>query len=276
MSPLVPTLLGVPYDRASSFLRGAAGAPPRIREALYSPASNLWSEGGVDVGAPGALADAGDVEFEDDCRGAAAHGRIEGAVTRLLERGGRPIALGGDHSISSSIIRAVRRRHPALAVLHFDAHPDLYDAFEGDRWSHASPFARIMEDRLADRLIQVGIRTMNGHQREQAERFRVEVIDMVAWQAGVRFDLTPATPLYVSVDCDAFDPAFAPGVSHREPGGLTPREVIAALQRLQVPIVGADIVEYNPTRDVDGVTATLCGKLAKEIAGVMHSTPPAA
>lgn len=265
----IPTLLGVPYDGASSFLRGAAAAPPLIREALYSSASNLWSERGVDLGAPGSLADAGDVEIAEHQRGAEVHEIIERTVTRLVERGGRPLVMGGDHSITFAVVRALRRHHPSLAVLHFDAHPDLYEAFEGDRWSHASPFARIMEDGLADRLIQVGIRTMNGHQRSQAERFAVEVIDMPAWVAGKRFELSPGTPLYVSLDCDAFDPAFAPGVSHREPGGLSPREVIGAIQGLVAPLVGADIVEYNPRRDLDGVTATLCAKLLKEIAGRM-------
>ena len=262
-------MVGVPYDGASSFLRGAAEAPPLIRAALYSPATNLWSECGVDIGTSGMLADAGDVEIDDAKRGAEVHALIEQTVARVVEGGGRPIVLGGDHSITSSIIRALSRRHRSLTILHFDAHPDLYDAFEGDRWSHASPFARIMEDRLADRLIQVGIRTMNGHQREQAKRFGVEVIDMPAWTAGQRFEVAKSKPLYVSVDCDAFDPAFAPGVSHREPGGLTPREVIDALQHVGAPIVGADVVEFNPRQDWDGVTATLCAKLVKEIVGAM-------
>jgi len=264
-----PTLLGVPYDAASSFLRGAADAPPLIRAALYSPSSNLWSETGVDIGAAGVLADAGDVGIDESTRGAEVNALIEQAVARVVEGGGRPVVLGGDHSISSAIVRAVTRRYDSLTILHFDAHPDLYDAFEGDRWSHASPFARIMEDRLAVRLVQVGIRTMNGHQREQAKRFGVEVIDMPAWTAGQRFEISKRAPLYVSVDCDAFDPAFAPGVSHREPGGLTPRDVIHALQAIRAPIVGADLVEYNPRRDWDGVTGTLCAKLLKEIVGTM-------
>jgi len=232
----------------------------------------LWSERGVDIGAPGMLADAGDVEIDESARGADVHAIIEQAAARVVESGGRPVVLGGDHSITSAIVRAVRARYDGLTVLHFDAHPDLYDAFEGDRWSHASPFARIMEDRLADRLIQVGIRTMNGHQREQAKRFGVEVIDMPAWSAGKRFQLSKATPLYVSVDCDAFDPAFAPGVSHREPGGLTPRDVITSLQDIEATIVGADIVEYNPRRDWDGITAMVCAKMVKEVVGTMLGT----
>ena len=262
-----PSLLGVPYDAASSFLRGAAAAPPAIRDALFSSASNLWTEQGIDLGAPGALADAGDLAIGADLAAGDVHFLIDAAVSELVELGARPIVLGGDHSITSGVVRGLRRRHRSLAVLHFDAHPDLYDTFAGDRWSHASPFARIMEDHLADRLVQVGIRTMNGEQRRQADRFDVEVIDMRAWTAGRRIDLDSTTPVYVSIDCDVFDPGFAPGVSHREPGGLSPRDVIDAIQRLGAPIVGADIVECNPSRDPLGLTTTLCAKLVKEVAG---------
>jgi agmatinase len=251
-------------------MRGAAAAPPRIREALLSPASNLWTELGADLGAPDALGDAGDLVLAHDLRGADVLACIEKGVSELVEGGRRPIVLGGDHSITTGIVRAVRRAHPRLTILHFDAHPDLYDEFDGDRWSHASPFARVMEEHLADALIQVGIRTMNGRQRAQAERFGVEVIDMPAWTAGRRFTLPPQEPVYISIDCDVFDPAFAPGVSHREPGGLSARDVISVVQQLRAPIVGADVVECNPSRDPVGLTATLCAKLVKEVAGAMH------
>jgi arginase family enzyme len=154
-----------------------------------------------------------------------------------------------------------------LTVLHIDAHPDLYDEFEGRRFSHACPFARIMEEGLAHRLVQVGIRTMNGHQREQARRFGVETIDMRAWADGVRPHVTG--PLYVSIDLDGLDPAFAPGVSHREPGGLSVREVIGFVQALPHPLAGADIVEFNPSQDPLGLTAPVAAKLVKELVGRM-------
>jgi agmatinase len=258
------TLLGVPYDAASSFLRGAAAAPARIREALASPASNVWAEDGTDLGAPGALGDAGDVALDGAEAGDGTRDAITGALRALLATGTRPLVLGGDHSISHPVLRAVRERHPALTVLHVDAHPDLYDAFDGDRHSHACPFARVMEERLADRLVQAGVRTMNGHQRAQAERFGVEVIDMRAWAAGRRPSLDG--DVYLSLDLDALDPAFAPGVSHREPGGLTTREVLALVQGVGGRLVGADLVELNPARDVAELAATACAKLVKEIA----------
>jgi hypothetical protein len=174
--------------------------------------------------------------------------------------------------VTYPVLRAVARGRRDLTILHVDAHPDLYDEFEGDRYSHACPFARTMEEGLARRLVQVGIRTMNAHQRRQADRFGVEVIDMRGWQAGVR----PRTdgPVYLSIDLDGLDPAFAPGVSHRDPGGLSVREVLDLVQGVGGVLVGADIVEYNPRQDIGGVTAMVAAKLVKEVAGRMLEEDP--
>ncbi|NNG17905.1 MAG: agmatinase [Gemmatimonadales bacterium] len=259
-----PTLIGLPYDASSSFQRGAADAPPLIRAALASPASNAWSELGIETGGVTALADAGDLELPPT---GAARTMIEAGVRRVLDQDGRPIALGGDHSVTYPILRAIRPGWPDLTIVHLDAHPDLYPEFDGDPFSHACPFARIMEERLTDRLVQVGIRTMNEMQRIEAERHGVEVIDMPAWAGGQRPHIRG--PVYVSVDIDVLDPAFAPGVSHREPGGLSVREVLTLLQSLPSPVVGADIVEFNPTQDPSGLTASVCAKLVKELAGHM-------
>ena len=261
MPTVHPTLIGLPYDAASSYLRGSAQAPPAIREALACDSTNWWSEALRDLAG---LADAGDLVLPED---GTVRDRIELGVRQVLDAGGTPLALGGDHSVTYPILRALGPRHPGLTVLHFDAHPDLYEDFEGDRFSHACPFARVMEERLAARLVQVGIRTLNGHQRAQADRFGVEVLDMRAWAAGARPVLQG--PIYISIDIDAFDPAFAPGVSHREPGGLSAREVITLLQHLPGPLVGADVVEFNPARDPVGLTAPLCAKLVKELANRM-------
>ncbi|HKG95643.1 MAG TPA: agmatinase [Gemmatimonadaceae bacterium] len=268
------TLLGLPYDASSSFQRGAAAAPVVIRRALASDSSNLWTEALVDLGAPGVLADAGDVDAGGGEDGAAARAAIEAGVAAVLAGGGgRPLSLGGDHSVTYPALRAMRRAHPrGLAVVQLDAHPDLYDAFDGDRFSHACPFARAMEEGLADRLVQLGIRTMNGHQRAQADRFGVEVVEMRAWGDGsaARARLAFDVPVYVTVDLDALDPAFAPGISHREPGGLTVRQALDAIHAIRAPaIVGADVVEFNPANDVGGVTAMVCAKLVKELAGRM-------
>jgi arginase family enzyme len=165
-------------------------------------------------------------------------------------------------------MRAVARAFPQLPILHIDAHPDLYHGLLGNPRSHASPFARIMEEHLAQRLVQVGIRTLNAHQRAQVERFGVEIVGMRGFSPA----LVPPLPgpVYVSVDLDGLDPAFAPGVSHHEPGGLTVREVIDVLARLaDSRVVGADVVELNPDRDLNGVTAVVAAKIAKELAALL-------
>jgi agmatinase len=261
--PGTPVILGVPFDANSSWLRGAAGAPPIIRVAFNSDSSNSWTETGVDLGAAGTYCDAGDLKFTFDEPFAA----IEGKVGELLDQGLRPVCLGGDHSITLPIIRAFGKHIPGLTILHFDAHPDLYDELEGNRLSHACPFARIMEEGAAKRLIQIGIRTMTGHQQEQARKFGVEVIEMRRLPALDRMKIDG--PIYISFDMDALDPAFAPGISHREPGGMSVREAISHLHAITGKIAGADIVEFNPAQDSTQITATVAAKLLKEIVGKM-------
>jgi arginase len=261
MKPGTPVLLGIPFDANSSWLRGAAGAPPIIRVAFRSDSSNSWTETGIDLGAQGMYRDAGDLKFTFDEPFAA----IEKRVGELLDEGLRPVCLGGDHSITLPVIRAFGRRIPGLTILHFDAHPDLYDELEGNRMSHACPFARIMEEGAAKRLIQVGIRAMTGHQREQAKKFGVEVIEMRCLPALERMKVDG--PIYISFDVDALDPACAPGISHREPGGMTVREAIAHIHAIAGDIVGADVVEFNPAQDHTQLTAMVAAKLLKEILG---------
>ena len=129
------------------------------------------------------------------------------------------------------------------------------------------PFARLMESGKINSLTQVGIRTFNTHQREQAERFGVEVIEMKDFD--FRFIENLQSPLYISLDLDVLDPAFAPGISHHEPGGMSTRELIKIIQNITVEIVGADIVEYNPVRDVNNMTAMVGYKLMKELVAKM-------
>ena len=215
---------------------------------------NLYTEGGADLS--GRFTDFGDFQVAE-------YFEIEFLSQTHLERGQKLFTLGGDHSITYPILRALHSKYPKLDVLQIDAHPDLYDLYEGDPYSHACPFSRIMEEGLGSRLVQVGIRTLNAHQREQASRFGVEMYPMqnLPLTQPLRF----SNPVYISLDMDALDPAFAPGVSHREPGGLSTREVISLLQNVEGEVVGADLVEYNPSQDPDGITAFVGAKLMKEL-----------
>jgi agmatinase len=180
-------------------------------------------------------------------------------------------ALGGDHSITYPLVRAAAGFYPKLSLLHFDAHPDLYNNFQDNPYSHASPFARIMEAGLVSRLVQVGIRTITAHQRAQAQRFGVEIFNMQNWEQvlAIQFD----TPLYLSFDLDCLDPAFAPGISHREPGGFSTRQALTIIQSLRAPIVAADLVEFNPQMDHSELTGMVCAKIFKEICAQMLKQP---
>ncbi|MBN8887284.1 MAG: arginase family protein [Rudaea sp.] len=261
------SLLGIPHDDNSSYMKGAAEAPPLIRRELFSDVYTNWSETGVDIAAPGRIVDHGDLRFD----GAAdPWDVIERNVLRVIQPGAPLICLGGDHAITHPVIRAVSRRHAPLTIVHIDAHPDIYHEYQGNPRSHTSPFARIMEEQLADRLIQIGLRTVNDHHREQFKRFGVEAIGIA--RCDERLELALRSPVYLSVDIDALDPAFAPGVSHREAGGLSTRQVIRLIQSIDRPIVAADVVEYNPRCDISGMTAGVAAKLVKEIAGMMVRT----
>ena len=261
-------LLGFPFDANSSFLRGPALAPPLIRQMQTNGSANEYSEHGTRVVIGENVKDVGDLTLiHSDPK--KIYEQIKEAVAQELTSDDKMIFLGGDHSVSYPLIESYSKVFPGLHVLHIDAHADLYDDFDTNPYSHASPFARVMEKGLVKSLTQVGIRTLNPHQREQAQRFGVEIVEMRNF--SYNFIKNLKGPLYLSVDLDGLDPAFAPGVSHHEPGGLTVRELLTIIQNISVPLVGADIVEYNPTRDVNHMTAMVGYKVLKEIASKMLS-----
>ena len=252
--------LGIPLDENSSFLKGAALAPPKIRAAYHANSANYWTENGIDLNSDKRWKDIGDLTLPPMPD---AFVQIESELRHHVDKGDRVLSLGGDHSITYPIMKAFGKKYSSLSILHIDAHGDLYDNFEGNRFSHACPFARIMEEGLTKKLVQIGIRTYSAHQREQVKRFGVEVVEMKDWKDSTTFTFNG--PLYISLDLDALDPAFVPGVSHHEPGGFSTRQLLSVIQNLKADIVGADIVEFNPARDVNGVTAMVAAKFFKEI-----------
>ena len=253
------TLQGILYDDKSSYLKGPALAPPRIRSLFNSPSANYFAENGMEI-VPEIFDDKGDFEINT-------YFDIEYLTSKNLKNSEHLLTLGGDHSITYPLIKAFNKVHGPIDLIHIDAHADLYDIFEGDKFSHACPFARIMEEKLINRLIQIGIRTLSKHQRAQSEKYGVETIEMR--QINKATSLALKNPIYISLDMDALDPAYAPGVSHHEPGGLSTREVLNIIQAINVPVLGADIVEYNPTRDINDITGMVCAKLIKELAAKM-------
>ncbi len=250
---------GIQFDQHSSYQQGPKKAPKLIREALHSGSMNLFAENGISI-ENNAITDLGDFEINS-------YFDIQTITEKHLTNYDKILSFGGDHSISYPLIKAYQKKYPIIDILHIDAHSDLYDVFENNKYSHACPFARIMEEKLAVKLVQVGIRTLNTHQAEQAQKFNVEIHQMKNWDLNNIKAFQ--NPLYISLDMDGFDPAFAPGVSHHEPGGFSSREVIELIQSIDTPIIGADIVEYNPDRDFQNMTAFLAAKMTKEILGKM-------
>lgn len=256
-------LIGVPFAEKSCYLKGAAKGPEAIRSASTRRAINPWTELRVNLEEDLDMVDLGDVDISGDFR--KVFSRIEKEVSAVLDKEAIPIVLGGDHSISYPIVRAFSKKFDNLEILHFDAHPDLYEELYGDRYSHACPFARIMEEGLAQSLVQIGIRAATDEQRKRARKHGIRMIEMKDIPGGMALDFT--NPLYISFDLDALDPAFAPGVSHHEPGGLTTRQAIEVIHQIEAPIVGLDVVELNPERDPTGITAAAAVKIIMETAG---------
>lgn len=259
-------IIGVPFDANSSFLKGPSYAPQRIRLMDKEGSANSFSESGLEVKENHNYQDCGDILFKDT-NPKKAFNTIKNKISSLLRENNKVISIGGDHSVSYPIISAFADKYEKINILHLDAHADLYDNFDNNPYSHASPFARIMESGKINSLTQVGIRTLNTHQREQAQKFGVKIIEMK--DLHFNFIETLQSPLYISLDLDVLDPAFAPGISHHEPGGMTTRELIKIIQNISVEIIGADIVEYNPIRDVNNMTAMVGYKLLKEFIAKM-------
>ncbi len=259
-------LLGIPFDANSSFLRGPAHAPARIRLMDAEGSANRFSESGLNITPGDAYEDLGDLSFANE-NSRDAFLQIKESATSAISDGARLLSLGGDHSVSYPLISAVAEQFPSLHILHFDAHADLYEDFDSNPYSHASPFARIMESCDIGSLTQVGLRTLNTHQREQITRYGIQAIEMK--DLNLDFLQGLSDPLYISLDLDVLDPAFAPGVSHHEPGGLSTRQLLDMLQQIKGRVLAADIVEYNPMRDLNNATAMVAYKLMKELIGKM-------
>ena len=288
-------LLGIQEDRNGSFHRGPAKAPALIRSEFDCGSGNTTSERGIDVGwiesADGEVQDFGDIPLPARSNTQkttfptidSMYEEIAPRVREITDANLRPLILGGDHSITYPVVKALASSVTSsgtttrpLTILHFDAHPDFYPDFGGNPASHASPFARIMEDPDVDcqKLVQIGIRTLNAVQKEHMESFSERMHVISAHQVpndwtGILSNTEAA--IYISVDMDVLDPAFAPGVSHRESGGLSVRQVLDLIHSIpsEATIIGADIVEYNVDRDVDVLTASAAAKIMKELVAKM-------
>ena len=276
-------LVGVPFDTGVSYRPGARFGPAHVRASSkllrpYNPALGLSPFERYQI------ADAGDMlvnPFDLDV----AIKEIEVGARDLGSAGTRLVAIGGDHTIALPLLRAVTSVHGPVGVVHFDAHLDTWDTYFGAPYTHGTPFRRASEEGLLDpnRCVHVGIRgplyaaedltddEVLGFQVVTADSFTTDPVPALIERVRQRLG---AGPVYVSIDIDVLDPAFAPGTGTPEAGGLTARELLALLRGLAgLPVVGADIVEVAPAYDHAEITGIAAAHVGYELLSVMSSGP---
>ncbi len=272
-------VLGAPFDSAATFRPGARFGPAAIREASlllrpYNERLEIAPFAAVQV------ADAGDapanpIGVEEG------HAAIEASAREMAEAGGRVLGLGGDHSVSLPLLRAAAATHGPLSLLQLDAHTDTWDSYFGARYTHGTVFRRAVEEGIVDAgaSLQIGLRGSLYSASDLDENRELGFATLLAREfddVGVTGALELAaerlrSPLYVTVDIDVLDPAFAPGTGTPEAGGLTSRELLAllaGLAGLDLELGGADVVEVSPPYDPSGVTAVAAANAAYELLGL--------
>ena len=273
-------VLGAPFDGATTFRAGARFGPAAIREAslLLRPYNDAQA---IAPFAAAQVADAGDapaspVEIE------AGHAAIERAARAIADDGGRVLGLGGDHSVSLPLLRAAAAAHGTLSLLQLDAHTDTWDSYFGARYTHGTIFRRAVEEGLIDATasVQIGLRGSLYGAEDMDENRALGFTTLLARDfdaGGVAGALELAgerlrSPVYVTVDIDVLDPAFAPGTGTPEAGGLSSRELLALLSGLAgtgLELAGADVVEVSPPYDPSGVTAVAAANAAYELVALL-------
>lgn len=272
-------LLGAPFDSAATFRAGARFGPAAIREAslLLRPYNERLD---VSPFASVQIADAGDapaspVAVEEG------HAAIESAARELTGAATFVLGLGGDHSVTLPLLRAAAAEHGPLSLVQFDAHTDTWDSYFGSRYTHGTVFRRAVEEGLVDggTSVQVGLRGSLYSASDLGENRELGFTTLMARdfdRVGVQGALeliasTVRSPVYVTVDVDVLDPAFAPGTGTPEAGGLSSRELLAlldGLDGLDATLAGADVVEVSPPYDPSGITAVAAANAAYELLGL--------
>jgi agmatinase len=272
-------VLGVPFDAGVSYRPGARFGPAHVRESSrllrpYNPAADVQPFASQQV------VDAGDLAvnpFDID----EALRQIEAGARDVLERAGRLVTIGGDHTIALPLLRAMAAKHGPVAVVHFDAHLDTWDTYFGAATTHGTPFRRASEEGLIDTsgCLHVGTRgplySMQDLADDASLGFHVvpsvEIDDLGARGVFDRIvERVADRPVYLSIDIDVLDPAFAPGTGTPEAGGMTSRELLAVLRGFAgLNLVGADVVEVSPAYDHAEITGIAASHTVYEILSAM-------
>ncbi|MCE4603495.1 MAG: agmatinase [Aeropyrum sp.] len=265
------SVVGAPFDSTSSYRVGQRFAPVEIRLASSQLESNgLYVEGDIDS-VP--IADEGDIAVVPGSQLLTLE-RIENVVAEIVGEGRVPVVIGGEHLVTLGVLRGFAKAgvRPCVAVL--DAHLDLRGDYLGERYSHATVFRRAVEE-LSLKVFHLGVRAFDAEERSYADEVslveyitasRLEILGVDGAVVAFRRFASECKHIYLSVDMDVYDPAYAPGVSTPEPGGLTSKEGLALVSRLvDERFSGFDIVEVTPPYDPSGITSVLAAKTIQEI-----------
>jgi len=271
--------LGLCWDKGSLFRKGSAKAPAMIRDYTSSKLYNSFTEVGVNIRDYWRIYDLGDVKPSSIIEAIPTVKDIIGKLTHTKLN----IFLGGDHSITYMSLKALKETsNGSWGLVYFDAHPDLYDSYEGDRYSHACVARRLIDDDVVSpkHTIQIGIRAATAEQLDYARNKGVRILstsdvykmDNLKISSIAKKILGNADKIYVSFDADVLDPAFAPGVGNPEGGGVMLRDVIDIIHGFkELNIQAFDVVETNPDYDYVGVTFCSTSKFIRESLGVIAS-----
>jgi agmatinase len=261
-------IFGVPFDETSTFRKGSSLAPEKIREASYNFETYIF-EHDIDLDDI-AIHDAGDI----DCSGGAEEvmGRVRDFSREMADTGKTAIAIGGDHSITPAIIEGLGE----VGVVILDAHLDFRESYEGEKLSHACTTRRVSEKVGVDHVVPVGVRSFSREESEDADNLGLSYIPaseifekkLMASVARKARSFIVRDRIYLSIDMDVIDPAYAPGVGNPEPFGLTDGQVRELIEMLGSRLVGADFVEVSPPHD-SGTTSLLAARLMRETIAVM-------
>ena len=280
-------VLGIPWDASSSYRKSSATAPNVIRQATSGELYNPYTENNVNIKDKWLIFDAGDVEISTN-DAMTSRKEVLSTLSQIYnsKKNQRFLFLGGDHLITYFSFYALCEigyfQGPQSGIIYLDAHPDLYYQYKGNLYSHACVLRRILDQTKIDpkNIIQIGIRASTKEQRGYAfnsgiktiykSQFLEEKPDVITNIIKERFS-EGVEKIYLSIDLDILDPAYAPGIGNPEPGGLSTRELIRFIQTLSdIPIVTFDVVELSPTYDQANITAFVAAKVIKETLGVLN------
>ncbi len=274
-------VLGIPFDGAASVGKGAAHAPDAIRECtkVLPPVNSTGDR------FPGLrVFDKGDVEFSLDWK--RFFQQVEEDALELLKSGKFCMFLGGDHSVTIPLVNAFAEyeKGKKIGVIHFDSHPDLCDEYEGSPWSHACPLKRVLDDHISARdLAQVGIRSYESEEidlyKKHPELLVIKAHDIFINGFQTAIDKLVShfhdyDAIYLTLDIDVLDPAFAPGTGTPEAGGLSSRELLEILNQLfdKLPIAAMDLVEISPPLDTTNqITSWAGAKIIYEVLAKLNA-----